>query len=306
MDQPLLLHSLATLRDLALGCLDTARARRICEIGAESGGMTRILVDRAEGDEGWVWTVDPHPPSELDRLAREGAPLTVVRGRSPAALADLPPCDAYVVDGDHNHHVVGAELAEIADRAPGALVILHDCGWPWARRDLYYDPASLPAGAARPHAFDRGVVPGEEGLVDGGFRGQGSFAVAEREGGERNGVLTAVEDHLAEDDNLAFALVPSVFGMGVLYPRDAAWAPALATLLEPWDRNGLLAALERNRIDLYLRVLALQDELAREAARHDRALAAYERRVAADEAELGALRLERAKAQARAAATAEP
>ena len=302
MDQPLLLHSLATLRALLLGCLEAAGARRICEIGSEAGGTTRLLLGRAEDGEGWVWSVDPHPPSRLDRLAREGAPLTVVRGRSPAALADVPACDAYVIDGDHNHHVVSAELSEIARRAPGALVILHDCAWPWARRDLYYDPASLPAGAVHAHSFERGVIPGEEGLVDGGFRGQGSFAVAEREGGERNGVLTAVEDHLADHEELAFALVPSVFGMGVLYPREASWAPAVRALLEPWDRNELLAALERNRIELYLRVLELQDELARSAARHDRVVASYERRAAADAAELGALRLARAADQEAAAA----
>lgn len=304
MDQPLLLHSLATVRGLLLGCLDAAGARRVCEIGSETGGMTEILVERAERDEGWVWTVDPHPAAGLRRLAGQGAPLTIVRGLSPAALADVPACDAYLLDGDHNHHVVAGELREIAARAPGALVVVHDCGWPFARRDAYYQPEALPAGGAQPHAFDRGVAPGEAGLVDGGLRGQGSFAIAEREGGPRNGVLTAVEDHLAEHEELAFALVPSVFGVGIAYPRDAEWAPAVAELLRPWDRSELLALLERNRIDLYLRVLALQDELARAAARNDRVIADYERRAAADSAELAALRLSRAREQERAGSAA--
>jgi hypothetical protein len=42
--------------------------------------------------------------------------------------------------------------------------------------------------------------------------------------------------------------VPAFFGLGVIWPRDAPYAPALEEILEPWDRNPLVARLEANRV----------------------------------------------------------
>jgi hypothetical protein len=53
--------------------------------------------------------------------------------------------------------------------------------------------------------------------------------------------------------------VPAVFGLGVLYDRHAPWTPALNEFLAPWHQNSLLATLERNRLECYLRVIEWQD-----------------------------------------------
>ena len=72
--------------------------------------------------------------------------------------------------------------------------------------------------------------------------------VAAREGGPRNGILTAIEDFLADREELAFASVPAFFGIGFAWHREAPWAAAVAEVLAPWDANPLLARLEANRI----------------------------------------------------------
>ncbi len=109
-------------------------------------------------------------------------------------------------------------------------------------------------------------------------------------------LLAAVEDFMAER-NLGYAHLPGVFGLGMLWSRSAHWATELADLLAPFDRNPLLERLERNRLELYLRVLALQDDLTRQAVRHDRAVAAYEAKLAGMNADNAALRLRLAEVE---------
>ncbi len=307
MSAPLLLHSLAELRELVLQCFQIARVRSVVEIGAESGTFTRELASWVAARGGSLTSIDPAPSEELRAAAGTLPSLRLVERRSPEALDEVAPADAYLVDGDHNHFTVSGELAAV-DRAcfaagQDALVVLHDVAWPCARRDLYYAPALLPAGAVHPHAFDRGVAPGEPGTVAGGFRGEGVFAVALTEGGPRNGVLTAVEDFLAGREDLAFARVPLVFGLGFLWPRRAAWSSALSSMLAPWVESPILARVEENRIALYLSVLAAQDRAAEQERRLAEARGA---RDAAEQAlreahdELGRLRVRLADLEASA------
>jgi hypothetical protein len=72
--------------------------------------------------------------------------------------------------------------------------------------------------------------------------------VAAREGGTRNGILTAVEDVLEEQPELRFAKVPAFFGFGVIWHPEATWADAVADAVAPWDGNPILERLERNRV----------------------------------------------------------
>jgi hypothetical protein len=309
---PLLLHSLTEHREVIFGCLDAIGARSAVEVGSEHGGFTSELAAWAAERGGWAASVEPFPADGIRRLAATAPHFRLVEARSPQALREVEPADAYVLDGDHVYAVVLEELRTVAELAgpdrPHPLVLLHDVGWPWGRRDLYYDPASLPPEQVHPHTWDHGVVPGERGVVDGGFRGEGAFAVALEEGGERNGVLTAVEDYLGQSDaDLAYAHVPSVFGLGVVYPRGGEAGERLAALLAHYDRSPLLARLEENRLALFLRVVALQDELRahdlRLAALRDerrsetrlrsRVLTKYAERLAAVEAENARLRLQR-------------
>jgi len=295
---PLLLHSLTEFRDLILSCLEAAEVRVVLEIGSESGAFTSELLSFVARREGELWCVEPYPTLELEELGASEQRFHLIAGRSPQALEGVEPCDAYIVDGDHNYWTVSRELdhafrnREIA-RAP--LVVLHDVSWPCGRRDQYYAPDALPPGAVHPHSWDLGSRPGEKRAGRGGLRGSGAFAIALEEGGERNGVRTAVEDFVGGREDLRFVHVPSVFGVGFVYSRSASYAQALAALLDPLDGNPLLERLERNRVDLYAKVMELLDAASDAGLRQGRLIAEYDRSLTAAEQEAAALRLELAK-----------
>jgi hypothetical protein len=240
--------SLANLSDLMLPCLDAAGATSVIEVGAFEGELTRNLLAWARGSEARVAAIDPDPSPELISLAEREPALDLIVKPSLEALPELPPADAVIIDGDHNHYTVLRELRLIAERAgPDSppLIALHDVCWPHARRDTYYAPDRIPAEHRQPLARDALLAPGVPGTSSAGIRFPWA---AEREGGPGNGVLTAVEDFLAETDGVRFALVPAFFGLGVIWPERAPWASAVARRIEPWDRNPVLERLEAIRV----------------------------------------------------------
>jgi methyltransferase family protein len=239
--------SLVNLAELVVGCLETAGARSVVEVGAYAGDLTGLLVDWAGAHGAQISAVDPSPQPELVALAQERGELELVRETSLEALRHVPLPDAAVIDGDHNWHTVSEELRLIAERAGSHLPLLlfHDVSWPHARRDDYFDPAAIPADRRQPIQEGGGLYPGVEGLRDGGLPYR---YPAVREGGPRNGVLTAVEEFVAAHDDLRLAVVPAFFGLGVVWRDAAPWGDALGALLAHWDRNPLLERLEANRV----------------------------------------------------------
>ena len=85
-------------------------------------------------------------------------------------------------------------------------------------------------------------------------------------------MLTAVEDFVAARDGLRLAVVPAFFGLGVVWRADAPWAGALAELLDPWDRNPLIARLEANRVyhlaESHVRLVEAEQALEQVARRN--------------------------------------
>ncbi len=259
----LLLYSLAAFREIILGCLDLIEGRSVTEIGGEDGTFTRELLSWAEGRDGRVACIDPSPSDALAALVENAPAGELHRSTSLEALPGMDPSDVYLVDGDHNYYTLVHEL-EVIEAISGGdfpLVFVHDVGWPSGRRDMYYAPDTLPAEARHPYDYDKGVTVGNGALITGGFQGMGEFAWALSEGGPANGVLTAVEKFLADRPHLELAVVPCVFGLGVVYARSAPWAGSVAEFLSHYDRDPLLERLEQNRLDLYLQVLKLQEDL---------------------------------------------
>lgn len=270
----LLLHSLAAFDGIVTRALEIVGARTAVEIGAEGADFSSELAAWAERVEGEVACVDPAPSDRLRVLARENERVTLIEKLSPAVLAELADRDVYFLDGDHNYATVSAELEALRGRLVGAehpaLVVLHDVDWPSARRDSYYAPDRIAEDERHEFTYEGGIAPGDPGIVKHGFRGGGVMAMATREGGPRNGVLTAVEDFAGAGGGLTFRRVPAVFGLGFLFPEDAPWAAELDAHLAPYHEHPLLAAMERNRLALFVRVLELQDTLDAEQARHAR------------------------------------
>jgi hypothetical protein len=235
--------------------LDALAPRRVCEVGVEAGAFAAQLVAWCGARACAYVGVDPAPPDDVP---------DVVRGTSLDVLPRLPACDAYFIDGDHNYYTVRGELDAIAraaerhDRAP--LVALHDVGWPWGRRDMYYAPERIPAEHRHAFSNELGVVLQGDDLVDGGLRDPGRYAIACRSGGPRNGVLTAVEDFLAgarhagADWQMIF--VPAAFGLAILYRAEALPEPCKHRLRQletsVAELGDFLKLLESNYMSLFL------------------------------------------------------
>jgi hypothetical protein len=118
----------------------------------------------------------------------------------------------------------------------------------------------VPEGQRQPIAPDGRLHPDEPGIHPEGMPYRWPAA---REGGARNGVLTAVEDFVAEGEDLRLAVVPAFFGLGIVWREDAPWSEAIGEILALWDRNPLLERLEENRV----RHLAMHRYMAIEATR---------------------------------------
>ena len=250
-------HSLANAAALVLACLEAREPRSVIEIGSDAGDLTEDLLDWAADRGASVTAVDPAPTERLEELASRRPELRLVRRTSHEALRELAGADAAIIDGDHNYFTVRGELELIAEGAPEGrlpLILLHDVGWPHGRRDTYYVPERIPEEHRQPMVEGGGLVPGETGIVPGGLPYR---SAAKREGGDRNGVLTAVEDFLDGREGVRFALIPVFFGIGVIWPLEAEWSDAVARVLEPFDRNPVLGHLEENRVfqlaQVYLR-----------------------------------------------------
>lgn len=263
----LLLHSLTFYGELIRQLAGLTQNPNAVEIGSQDGEVSVLLADSTAARSGALYVVEPHPSPLLQDLVRRRDTVTLVEGLSPHALRDVPTAGLYVIDGDHNYYVVRGELDAIFGRedAQGSIVVMHDVGWPWARRDMYYDPTALPKDAVHEFSYARGVRLDDPELAPPGqgFRSKGAYAIALQEGGPCNGVLTAVEDTLAENTDLRLLISPLVFGLAVIgSTANPVWGSVM-DVMRPYTDNPSLAEMERNRLTLFLEVLALQDQRVR-------------------------------------------
>jgi len=240
-------HSLLNVAEILTSVLDAVGARSVAEVGAYAGDLTEVLADWARGADARVFAIDPSPEPRLVELAKRPE-VELVRRTSHDAIPAIELPDAVIIDGDHNHFTVSGELRLIDQGAGDAglpLLILHDVGWPHARRDTYFAPDQIPASARQPAIPGGALFPGEPGVVRGGLT---FHWAAEREGGPGNGVLTAVEDFMEGRESLRLAILPVFFGVGILWDQEQPWSRAVAEILEPWDRNRVLERVEANRV----------------------------------------------------------
>jgi hypothetical protein len=220
--------------------LEVTRPKSIVEIGSDKGFNTRNLLDFCERSDAVLHVIDPAPKYDVaEWRERYGDRFVFYPALSVDAIPSIDRFDLVLVDGDHNWYTVYNELKLVEARCaesdqPFPLVLLHDLDWPFGRRDLYYDPDTVPEAYRKPHD-PRGVRPGEEGLLDEGGLIQG-LSKAVREGGPRNGVFTAVEDFLEEtDQDLDLLRIPGFHGLGILIPQRLEENKEFVEFLENWD-----------------------------------------------------------------------
>jgi len=259
--------------------LEATHPKNIVEIGSDEGLNTRNLLQFCERTDAVLHVIDPAPKYDVSEWReRYGERFVFYPALSLDVIPSLDRFDSVLVDGDHNWYTVYNELRLIEERCaesgqPFPLVMLHDIDWPFGRRDLYYDPATIPEAYRQP-SDTKGVRPGDKGLCDEGGLIQG-FSKAAHEGGPRNGVLTAVEDFLRDTD-LDLMRIPGFHGLGVLIPQRLRENGEFVEVLRIWDLpSAVIRHIER------LEQTWLESEIRRQAqhARANKLRARLERRA---------------------------
>lgn len=246
--------------------IETAQPRQLLEIGADRGWNTRNILSYCRSSGARADIVDPAPQPSLHEILAEFGPNEYRYHplKSVAAIPQLPPPDLALIDGDHNWATVYTELNLLLTNAnqhgvAPPIVLSHDVAWPYARRDMYYNPDDLEASQKHPYAY-RGMLPGVTELTEEGMNGV--LANAMHEGGPRNGVLTAIEDYIAASGiDYSFHTLPFFNGLGILIPS-ARMTPSLELLVQSFYQPGhLLEACQVIDTDaMHLRAILAQAE----------------------------------------------
>ena len=205
--------------------------RSFCEIGASTGLSTDELLKLPITS---YTIIDPCFDADLALKYACDARVTVQKNNSLDVLPNLSGTfDCILIDGDHNWYTVFNELRLIRQRGllrPGGMIFFHDVEWPYGRRDLYYQPDTIPP-EYRQEYENKGIIRGRSQLADHGGAAR-HLCNAVREGGSRNGVLTAIEDFVAEHSSeYNFCRVRLQFGLGILQYRRKRPSEGLSFLL---------------------------------------------------------------------------
>lgn len=267
--EPVVLPCEAKFREVALGVsgfwkevleplVEALRPERIVEVGAERGATTELLLGWAESAGATLHSIDPEPDFDVETLT-EAYPATLRfhRDLSLEVLPALGPVDLVLLDGDHNYYTVFNEL-KILERAAREkqlvppVIGLHDIDWPYGRRDVYYNPETVPEDSRR--SFERrGLDPRSDELVDDGLNAD--LANATRPAERHSGVCGAIEDFLAQSsERWRLFEIPGMHGLGILAAERRLEADqAVRDLLESTDTAPFLRsrveAVEWGRID---------------------------------------------------------
>lgn len=247
--------------------LKTIRASTIVEIGAADGKSTTHIAKYLEQVRGIVHSIDTKRSASIDALLQT-YPNTIRFYEEPSltALPKIRGYDAVLIDGDHNWYTVFHELQLIHEQSRTIgrlpLILLHDTAWPYARRDLYYDPTTIPPAYRHPYATG-GMLPAEHhSLSETGLNSTLHHSVDENV--PRCGVLSAVEDFLAEHStDYLLQTIPGLYGIGILAPHQLlAQCPELRSTLQAWELQPPIAehirTLEDRRLTLITQLQTYQ------------------------------------------------
>lgn len=195
----------------------------IIEIGVDKGENTKNILDYCSKNNCKLISIDPFPNNSVGELEYEYKnSFTLIRDLSLNVLSNIVE-DASVVfiDGDHNWYTVYNELMVIQEKAKEIfpLIFLHDVEWPYAKRDLYYNPNNIPEEYLQDYA-QKGIELNSASLIEkGGFNA--SFKNAVISGNEKNGVFTAVIDFLNQTEyDLKFIRIIGFHGLGIIYDNN--------------------------------------------------------------------------------------
>jgi len=273
-------------------------AKVIYEVGSQFGGLTERLLDYCIEEGAVAHVIDPAPAFDVEAWRKEyGDAFVFHHELSLEVLGRIPAPDLVLIDGDHNWYTVVNELRLLEEQAEGEggslpVIALHDIGWPYGRRDMYYDPRTIPREHRQKYE-QRGIRPDNASLTDDGINADLCNAV--HEGGEHNGVMTAVEDFLAKSTaRWTMETVPGFHGLGLLVPiarleRESSLERAVARWQDPAGLRTHIQALEADRIAHVLGRLRARQQAERQLDQLDQLERAHSRERAHLREELRAI-----------------
>lgn len=230
--------------------LDRVRPKYIVEVGAEKGYNTKNILEYCQKNSAHLTVIDPLPQFDLIKCkSKYGDKFEMYMDSSLKILPLLDDYDAVLIDGDHNYYTLYNELKIIETTFKNKkfpLVMIHDIGWPYARRDRYHNPENIPKNFLHPHKKS-GMKPGQSELSDnGGFNPK--FYNAVYENTPQNGVLTAIEDFITEStEDFSFIKLEGFNGLGILFSKDLELENFIESVIQHSD---MISLIERDRIKL--------------------------------------------------------
>ena len=222
-------------KNVILPVIKHANANYIIEVGSDTGVNTKNILKYCKEFNAHMVAIDPFPQFDVDGFKRDyGSKFDIYEELSLSVLPVLSDYDVILLDGDHNWYTVYNELKIIEKTFKNKkfpIVFLHDIGWPYGRRDLYYNPENIPDAYRHPYK-KLGMVPGQEDLREaGGLNSQLCNSISENN--PKNGVLTGVEDFI-NDSDLEFSLIiiNVFFGLGILFPKNTEFENKVNKVVE--------------------------------------------------------------------------
>lgn len=248
--------------DIVCPLLLQIQGKCLLEIGADEGENTRLFSTYCDTFNATLTVIDPVLKPSLQQIVSSSKKTKMIVGKSHDVLPTLDqPLDAVFLEGDLNYYTTYSDLAAIKDLANHQnitfpTVFVRSASWPYARRDMYYDPQSIPV--EHRHDYEvKGMTPWSSELEDMKFNWP--YANAKKEGGPANGVLTAVEDFIKDSElSLKLFSLPLNHGLSILYLEDSTTQnfirtnlllpPLLAKFLETFELarlNGIDKRLQK-------------------------------------------------------------
>ena len=237
-----------------------AKPSLIIEVGAGHGQLTSALFSHCVDSKIKLCIADPNPKFDIDELIRKHPELCEWHPSLALNALFQIGCEGGLIflKGDPNWYTTLNSL-RLIEKLRGKngnsfpIILIGGTSWPYARRDAYIDPSTIPSTFALPYRR-KGVRPGQPEPVDwGGLNPSWNHALYENE--LQNGVLTAVEDFLAETKlNLHSFMLPIFGGITVLATEDRLNHQAdlnkfLSQTKENYFLGRLLLLTEQTRIE---------------------------------------------------------
>ena len=149
-------------------------AKHIIEVGSDEGTNTKNILNYCVKNNAILTAIDPCPNFNVKDFKRKyREKFNFKKELSLKSLPKLSNYDVILLDGDHNWYTIYNELKIIEktflDEKNFPLIFMHDVSWPYARRDMYYNPETIPH-EYRQYYEKLGMDPNHDELVsDGGI-----------------------------------------------------------------------------------------------------------------------------------------